>query len=259
MEKDIVLRLKQSRKYKYLSEDTLERIARWAMERYPEKQAEKAAKTKLHQIYGAYFEKMSLKKIEKHLAAFTPETSEDIARQIMEYHASTSERLEITDTLYHDIFKHTGIPGKIIDCACGLNPFSLPWMGLSPNTEYIALDIDNRLTGIIQNFFQLMNRPGRAACQDILCTPPTEKADMVLLLKTLPCLEQQERGVGERLLQSLNTDVTVISFPGLSLTGKERGMKAYYHDYIAGICRRLGWNFRHIEYPNELFYLVEKP
>ena len=61
---DIVFqKLKESRKYKYLCDDTLRRISRWAVERYDGRQAVKAAKNKLHQVYGAYFEKVDMKRI----------------------------------------------------------------------------------------------------------------------------------------------------------------------------------------------------
>ena len=52
---DVVEHLRQSKKYRDLCDETLVRVADWALLRYPTlKAATKAAKRKLHQVYGAY-------------------------------------------------------------------------------------------------------------------------------------------------------------------------------------------------------------
>ena len=52
---DIVSGLRQSRRYRSVSEPTLLRVARWSLRSGQGRQAAlKAAKRKLHQVYGAY-------------------------------------------------------------------------------------------------------------------------------------------------------------------------------------------------------------
>ena len=41
---------------------------------------------------------------------------------------------------------------------------------------------------------QLAGLDGRAEVRDVIHNPPQEPADLALLLKTLPCLEQVEKG-----------------------------------------------------------------
>ena len=250
---DIVFqKLKESRKYKHLCDDTLRRISRWAVERYDGRQAVKAAKNKLHQVYGAYFEKVDMKRIR-----MLVEGGGDVEK-ILCQHASTCERLPFFESFYRDLFRRIGAPGRVLDLACGLNPFSVPMMGLGEGVEYIAYDIDTRLIEVINTFFRNMPGAFRAECGDILVSVPDIEADVVFLLKTLPCLEQQEKGVSETIIQSLNARYIVISFPSKSLTGKERGMGEYYHRFILEVLDRLSLDHFKLAYSNEIFYVVIK-
>ena len=67
---EIVHGLKRSRKYAHTCEETLMRVAAWSAERHRSpKEALKAAKRKLHQVYGAYLEPASLRKVAEQVAA----------------------------------------------------------------------------------------------------------------------------------------------------------------------------------------------
>jgi 16S rRNA (guanine(1405)-N(7))-methyltransferase len=263
--RDIVFqKLKESKKYRYLCDETLYRISGWAVERYEPKKAVKAAKKKLYQVYGAYFEKVNINKIQKLL----DEQSNDrdtgalktTAIKILEYHTSTSERIPFMNQFYADLFSKIGKPKRVVDFACGLNPFSVQWMELEPEAEYTAYDIDTRLISIINTFFIYLDRPYRAECTDILVTIPGIEADVVFLLKTLPCLEQQEKGVSEKIIKTLKAKYIVISFPSESLTGKEKGMEDYYNRFILEILERLSLSLDYfrLDYSNEIFYVVRK-
>lgn len=267
--KEIIYRkLKESKKYKYLCADTLQRIASWADERYDAKDAVKAAKNKLHQVFGAFLGKGDLKKIEKSLAQIPPKPGRDglrdIALEIMRFHASTRERIPVLERFYQELFARTGKPKKVLDLACGLNPFSIQWLDLEPGGEYYGIDIDTRLIHLVNVFFQHFDKPYKAACADILVSLPPViqeyRAEMVLILKTLPSLEQQEKGAAEKLLQSLkalNARWIVVSFPVKSLSGREKEMADYYHEFMSGICARLAPTYFKLEYPDEIFYIVD--
>jgi len=243
-------KLKESRKYKYLCDDTLRRISGWAVERYDGKQAVKAAKNKLHQVYGSYFENVNIKKIQTIV-----EEGGDVEK-ILCQHASTCERLPFIEEFYRDLFGRIGMPGRVLDLACGLNPFSVPLMGLGEGVEYIAYDIDTRLIAVINTFFSKMKKSYRAECGDILVSVPAIEADVVFLLKALPCLEQQEKGVSEKIIGALKAKYIVISFPSKSLTGKEKGMGDYYHRFILEILERSSLEFFKLNYSNEIFYVA---
>jgi 16S rRNA (guanine(1405)-N(7))-methyltransferase len=255
-------KLKESKKYKYLCDHTLYRISDWAVERYDPGKAEKAAKNKLHQVCGAYFEKMNVNKIQKELDGLpdAPDNAalESAAIKIMKYHTSTSERIPFMEQFYSDLFNRIGKPRKILDLACGLNPFSVPWMKLQPDAGYIAFDIDHRLISVINTFFNRLPGPYKAGCVDILVSIPETEADVVFLLKTLPCLEQQEKGISEKIIKELNAKYTIISFPSKSLTGREKGMATYYRQFIVGILDKLELKYFQLEYSNEFFLVIRK-
>jgi 16S rRNA (guanine(1405)-N(7))-methyltransferase len=255
-------KLKESKKYKYLCDDTLYRISGWAVERFEPKKAVKAAKNKLHQVYGAYFEKMNIYKIQKRLNGLSKnsdtETLKAAAVEVLKYHASTSERIPFMKQFYIDLFSRIGKPKRIVDFACGLNPFAVQWMELEPEAEYMAFDIDTRLISVINTFFSYLNRPYRAESADILVSIPGIEADVVFLLKTLPCLEQQEKGVSEKIIKTLKSKYIVLSFPSKSLTGKEKGMETYYNHFISEILERILMDYFRLEYSNEMFYVLSK-
>jgi len=255
-------KLKESKKYKYLCDDTLYRISGWALQRFAGKQAVKAAKKKLHQVYGAYFEAFQPGKIQKLLDKISsaPDTGtiKTIALEIMASHTSTSERILFLEQFYPDLFKRIGEPKKILDLACGLHPFTVLWMDLGQDVEYYAYDIDTRLIALVNTFFGYLHGNYKAECSDILVSIPEIEVDMVFLLKTLPCLEQQEKGVSEKIITSLTAKHIVISFPSKTLTGKAKGMENYYHSFAVELINRLNLEYYKLDYPNEVFYVLNK-
>jgi 16S rRNA (guanine(1405)-N(7))-methyltransferase len=262
-ERDTVYqKLKESKKYKYLCNDTLYRISDWALKRFDGKKAIKAAKKKLHQVYGAYVETFQPGKIQKLLDQIPGHPDEKsiktIALEIMESHTSTSERILFMEQFYTDLFKHIEKPKKILDLACGLHPFAVLWMELEPAVEYYAYDIDTRLIALVNTFFGYLHRSYKAQASDIIVSIPGIEADVVFLLKTLPCLEQQAKGISEKIITSLKAKHIVISFPSKSLTGKARGMENYYHTVAIKLINRLNLEYFKLDYPDEVFYVLNQ-
>ena len=139
--------LRRSRKYATLCEDTLSRLADWAAARHTApKAALKAAKRKLHQVYGAYLDQLYLVRVERLVEALPTDPTEDATRatcrEVLACHASTAERLPIMAEVYPELLAAVPDPKAVIDLACGLHPFALPWMGLPPGARYRAYDID---------------------------------------------------------------------------------------------------------------------
>lgn len=256
----IFQRLAESKKYRHLCPDTLFRLADWALHRYSPAEAEKAAKNKLHQVYGAFMPGTDLKLIETFLSRSAPvgegKALEDEIRPILAGHASTRERLPIVASFYADLFSLTGKPQVVIDLACGLNPFTLPWMGLEPDAQYYAFDMDCRLMALIRSFFSYLQKPYQAVCTDLLTAIPPVAADVALLLKALPSLEQQEKGAAERIISGIKARYIVVSFPVRTLSGKARGMEKHYRRVISDLAQRLGFGCACLSYPDEVFYIL---
>ncbi len=230
------------------------------------KEAIKATKNKLHQIGGAY---LALERVEDAttalatLRAALATGDQDViratCRQLMSYHASTRERLPILDEFYPRIFAALGPVQSVLDLACGLNPLALPWMPLPPNSTYHAYDIYQHITDLLDGWLQSTGCTGHARACDILQACPTHEADVALLLKTLPCLEQLEKQCGQRLLTALRTRLLVVSFPVHSLGGRNKGMSDYYEEYFRALVEQTSWHIRHrLEFATELVFLLER-
>ncbi|MDA0712110.1 MAG: hypothetical protein O3B73_18075 [bacterium] len=251
----IIAHLRQTRKYRDLCDETLLRIASWASARHPSiKEATKAAKRKLHQVYGAYAGQVDVDQIEALLASLDPSDPRPVCEQILRTHVSTSERVADLAEIYPAIWAETGLPGRVMDLACGLNPFTVPWMG--PIGEYTACDIDIRLAGCTHHFLEMMPVKGRSTCNDLLVTVPICQADVVLMFKVLPCLEQQEKGAARAVLGQLTAPHVVVSFPARSLGGHERGMEVHYEGFLTDLIRGLRRVLRRLPFERETYYVL---
>ena len=254
---EIVTELRETKKYRDLCPETLERIATWALERYPAKTALKAAKRKLHQVYGAYMDAVDVARVEALVDRLPQDPEEPVlkatCREILALHASTAERLPYLETLFPRLFAGLPVIRGVADVACGLNPFTRPWMGLERQTCYWASDINERLTATIDCFFRKAGYAGSGEARDVVNYWPEKCWDMVLLLKVLPCLEQQQKGFSEKLLQHISARRIVASFPAKSLGGHEKGMFEQYRAFI----ERLHPVNATVETDNETYYLLD--
>ena len=255
--------LRETRKYRHLCEETLNRTAEWALDRHPGfRNAVKAAKRKLHQIYGAYLEGIDHGRIEALVRDLEPSAPEAQLRatceDVLGSHASTAERLGIMADLYPALFDEIGHPLRVLDLCCGLNPFALPWMGLDRATQYRAIDIDRSLISSINSFLRVLNRPATAECRDLVAGEFRAETDVVLLLKSVPCLDQQEKGCATRILEGLRSPCVVLSFPTSSLGGKAKGMAQHYEGVARRMADGLGASLRALTFPGETFFVLTR-
>ncbi len=260
---EIVSALRESRKYRFLCGDTLERVARWAGERHSgRREIVKAAKRKLHQAYGAYLEGFNLSEIETIVEGVDPDWPDERLREtcleILRRHASTEERIPFMAEAYGEIFRRVGRPRVILDLACGLNPFAFPWMGLSSDVTYHACDIDERIVSAVEGFFGRLGVEHSVECADVLVSAPEVEAEVALLLKTIPCLERQEKGAGAEIVRAVRARHVVVSFPARSLGGRSKGMREQYGGEMERLAAELGVGVEEISYPTETFYVVRK-
>ncbi len=249
-----------SPKYRFMAPELIRRIGAGELaKRRSFKEAVKGTKNKLHQVGGAYLEtKIDYAQALAALQAAQGDTAvfRQTCHDLMRGHVSTRERLPILEDFYTTIL--AGLPPirHVVDVACGLNPLSHPWMPLADGALYEAYDIYGDMMAFLQTFFTLAGVNGRAHHQDVLSRPPTEPADLVLLLKTLPCLEQTEKGAAARLLRTLHTRYLLISYPRQSLGGWGKGMDAHYEAHFWQLADGRGWQVQRFEFATELAFLV---
>ncbi|WP_322488572.1 16S rRNA methyltransferase [Chloroflexus sp.] len=257
---ELIAAVQASARYRTIDATVIERVGRESLQRYPSlKAAIKAAKTTLHQMIGAYADRaLSYSQWLAELQSAPDKATRQAAcLRLMAHHASTRERLPVFNRLYPACFGDQP-PQRVLDLGCGLNPLAIPWMELPPTTWYAAYDIDTALSGFIRAALPLLGVQGEANTCDLAAGPPPVAADVVLVLKTLPLLEQQRRGAGADLLRAIQAPRLVVSFPTLSLGGRNVGMATTYRGYMDALAAAEGWSPRVIELPNELVFVIDR-
>lgn len=251
-----------SAKYRGISPDLVRDVAtRELARRASLKEASKATKNKLHQIAGVYLE--GRPSYEAWLAAIAraaddgdPETLRDACRAVMRHHASTRERLPILDQFYASILAGLPAPSRVLDLACGLNPLAAPWLPLARGAEYRACDVYADLIAFVGGCLERMGVSARAEVRDVLRDPPRERADLALLLKAIPCLEQLDPDAGHRLLRAIDAPYVIVSYPVHSLGGRGKGMAATYEARFRALVAGEGWTIQRFAFSTELAFLI---
>lgn len=225
-------------------------------------EAIKATRSKLHQIGGAY---LAGAKYTEWLEALTQASQvggalalKDVCRQVMAYHSSTRERLPILEQFYARALADLPPTRVVLDLGCGLNPLAIPWMPLAADVAYYAYDLYEDMTDFLNGFLALAQVRGHAQARDVLSRCPTQHADLALLLKALPCLEQLEAGAGLRLLEQINADHLLVSFPAQSLGGRKKGMAQNYEAHFRQLVAGKPWAIQRFEFPTEVAFLISK-
>jgi 16S rRNA (guanine(1405)-N(7))-methyltransferase len=251
-------------KYGALSPDVLERTAAWAVERHPRRgDAEKAARRKLHQIHAAFVTERQLKDAAKRLAALADGSSErdveQTCRAILRSHASTAEREPYVESFYEAIFGDVARASRVVDLAAGLNPFAIPWMGLTAATAYEARDIDQRFATLATRLADHVEVDLVALTGDLITATEPVIADVVLLLKALPTLEQQRRGAAREVLERVDADLVAVSLPARSLGGRAKGMPESYERLLDEALPDRWERSERLRFPTETLYLLRPP
>ena len=223
--------------------------------------AEKSARKKIHNIVANYLGHPDYSLARNKLtAAFTsndPENVKTACIEILRTHVSTSERLAEIDTLYQKIFSVTGSPSSILDLACGLNPFTFPWMGLPPETLYYAYDIVRPRIDLINHFFTNQNMQPLAETRDIIVDPPTVTADIALILKEIHRFEQRRKDSSYQLYSSLQVKFLVVSLPAQSIHSKHDFTRSYRALFFKTLHDCL-WPVNEMIIGQEMFFIIDK-
>jgi len=228
-----------------------------------EKEILKAVTGKLHQVGAAYFQrKPEYEKWSRRLAElpkdFHSSEVKTYCEEIMRSHSSTSERLPILERFFSETLASIAPVESVLDLACGLNPLASAWMPLANDVQYYGCDIFSDMTCFINDFFAHMNMAGRFTTCDLTEMHFPQSAQVAFLLKTLPCLEQIDKGVGADLLECIPANHLLISYPVRSLGGRAKGMGKTYETQFNELSAAKGWKFERFEFASELAFLVTK-
>ncbi len=253
-----------SAKYKSIGSDFIRYIGTQELaRRHNLKEAIKSTKNKLHQVGGAYQENTPryaswLNELKQASRSANRQHFLNMCKWIMGHHSSTRERLPVLQQFYSTILADLPPINSIIDIACGLHPLALPWMPLGEHTQYYAYDVYEDMIGFLNDCMALMPVQGHAKTCDVIHNCPTHKVDVAFILKAIPCLEQVDRSAGIRLLETINADHLIVSFPAHTLGGKNKGMATNYETRFYQQVANKPWSFRRLEFPGELVFLISK-
>lgn len=257
-------RILTSRKYRSVqlpSETLTDLVEQASQSRAAPKEIEKLVRQKLHNIVAPYLGDPDYSLMQEKFAGLPRDLQSPQVRQlcleVLQAHASTAERIPFLTEFYQKLFAFTGQPRRILDVACGLNPFSLPWMKLENGVEYLAYDLHHPRVMAISAFFSHVGHNGRAVHQDILVTPPSEEADVVFFFKEAHRFEQRQRGCCREFFKALNTRFLLVSLPTESLSGRHPKVdqdRRLIDESIKG----QNWQVDEILFPNEIVFCIKK-
>ncbi len=222
----------------------------------------KYVKKEMHHSYGAFQNDISKRERLLDELKRTNSMSDDfieLHKKILSTHKSTKERLMIYDKLYEAIFSIIGRPESILDIGCGLNPFSLPWMGLNKLT-YIASEFNNEDNRFISEYFNFISglyqnyelKTLRIDLNKDFDKLKGIKVDAVFCWKVFDLLDFKKT---ENIVKSLNAKWLVASFSTKTLGNRK--MNSPRRAGFQKMLRRLNLEYKTLSYENEIFYVVK--
>jgi len=260
----LIEEVQASRKYRGLSipEETLrDLLAQELTKGRSGSAAQQAVREKLHNIMAPYLGDPDYEDSSRKLTAAAesgqPGKIKEVCLEILGSHASTRERIPLLDTFYQQLWQVTGQPEVVLDLACALHPFGLPWMGLNENTRYYAYDLHTPRIELINHFLLLLGRDPLGVVQDILVTPPTIQADVAIFFKEAHRFEQRQHGATRSLLQALNAKWLLVSLPASDLKG-HHSLVERQRKLINLVLTGFDWSFEELQVGNELVFCIRK-
>lgn len=259
----VVAKIKASKKYRSLSEETIRHVLGEEMQHHKNlKKSIDPAKKRLHKIWAAYLGEPDYPSVKKQLQeAFAKGHPDDIKTcccNILETHSSARERMHLLEGYYSTIFSITGQPTTIVDLACALHPFSFRWMELPKEIQYYATDINQNFVDLINFYFELEGIQPLAEHRDILCNPLPIHCHLAFLFKMYHCLEIRKRGAGMEVLKSVKADWVAISFPSKNLVGQKAAIINNYKPAIEKAAEVENWAIFELQFQNEDLLIINK-
>lgn len=262
--RDLITKLLSSRKYRGLEippETVKDLIGQASLTAGDAKSIEQTVREKLHNLVATYLGDpdyaASRVALDETYASHDETQIKKVCLDILSCHASTKERLPLLDEFFPRLFAYAGKPSVIVDLACALNPFALPWMGLRPGTRYYAYDLHQPRLDLINHFFGLNGMEPLAIHQDILVSPPDVECDIAFFFKEAHRFEQRQRGCNRAFWQSIRCKYLLVSLPTASLTGKHPKLQQH-RKLVMETVKGLPWKVSEIEFVNEIVFCIEK-
>ena len=261
---ELVQSVRAKASYSQISEDLIRWLGKQELaKRRNLKEAVKHTRSKLHQSGGAYLEsKPDYARWRAELVDIPPNLDDPalqaFCQKVMLAHASTRERLPILERFFQQTLADAAPIGSILDLGCGMNPLSIPWIPGNGHMTYLGLDIYADMATFLNDFFDHLGISGRVQVYNLLQGLPADlpKVRVAMLLKTVTCLELIDHAVTTKLLDGIQADFLLISYPVHSLGGRSKGMRSTYEKHFAVLAAEHHWQAKCFEFETELAYLI---
>ncbi len=185
--------------------------------------------------------------------------------EMLHCHSSTRERKEFYEEVYEGIFSKVKKPKRILDVGCGLNAFSLPFIGFD-DFEYVGVDVGKEDIRLINSYLKLSKKlyyfSGKGLevnvfDRDYLKKVPKGKFDVCFLFKMADVLDYKgDHKNSEEFLKKVNSKSVVVSFPTKTISNRK--MNNPRRKWFELMVKRLKYKFSYFEIGNECFYIVNK-
>jgi 16S rRNA (guanine(1405)-N(7))-methyltransferase len=265
----VVRAVAASRRYRHVCSAAVRRLAGEALARSSGDPADATKRTKrsLHQAFGAFlptpprYDRLA-DELEGAVRQHGP-TSEpvrELLRDALAQHHSTRERLPELGRFYAELFARVGPVESVLDLGCGLNPLAVCWMPSVVGSEavYRGVELDARLVAFLGRALDALGVAHELRCGDLLGEFGGEKADLALLLKLVPTLEQQRAGSAAALIERTEATWVAVSLPTHSLGRRTTGLDQPYTQTLRALCSANGWALEELDFPGERLLLIRK-
>jgi 16S rRNA (guanine(1405)-N(7))-methyltransferase len=257
----VVARLTAAAKYRDVHPDTIaEVVRRESAATTNPAELERLSRARLHKVAALHLlttRPAALRRAVAEVDASDPAALRAWCRAVLGGHVSTAERLPDLDRFYPTVFELVPRPRTVIDVACALNVFTLPWLREATAAPYTGYDLNATFVAAGNAFTDRFFPDSAVVHDDVLTTPPPH-ADLALLLKTYHCIEDRRRGAGLALVDELAADHIVVSFPTRAMNGRAAVFVRRHVDALAELAGQRKWRFATAELPSELLVAVGK-
>jgi len=257
-------KLADSRKYRRLGiprETLLDLINKASLTHTSFREIEEVVRRKMHNLVAPYLGEPDYTLLQSRIAELPRDLhAEEVSRfclEVLNTHASTRERVPIHAEFYSRLFAAAGTPAVILDLACGMHPFALPWMNLPPSTHYFAYDLHQPRIELINTFFEHFGQAGHAVKQDILLDPPADETATVFFFKEAHRFEQRENGSVRSFLHRLASQQILLSLPVETLSGR-RSMLDQDRRLVTSACADTNWQITELFFSTEIVFFIRK-
>lgn len=228
----------------------------------------KKVKDFLHKTYSVYQISNQSKKDEIFHKMAGSKSGAELVKlhlEMLHCHSSTRERKEFYEAVYEKIFGKIKEPQRILDFGCGLNVFSLPFIGFG-DFEYIGMDAGQADIKLVDSYLKLTkklyNFGGKGVevnifDKDYLKQIPGGKFDVCFLFKMADVLDYNgNHKTTEEFIKKINAKSIVVSFPTKTISNRK--MHNPKRKWFELMIKRLKYKFSYFEIENECFYIVKK-